>query len=71
MEYIHKKILSLKKEGKSIFLISADLEEVYNLSDRIAVIYNGEINNILDKNKTNIFELGLLMAGGSVNENKE
>ncbi len=68
MEYIHKQILKLKKEHKTILLISADLEEVYDLSDRIAVIYNGKINYILDKNKTNQLELGLLMTGGTLND---
>jgi simple sugar transport system ATP-binding protein len=68
MEYIHRQILQLKKEGKAILLISADLEEVYDLSDRIAVIYNGKINYILDKNQTNQLELGLLMTGGTLND---
>jgi len=68
MEYIHRQILKLKKEGKAILLISADLEEVYDLSDRIAVIYNGKINYILDKNQTNQLELGLLMTGGTLND---
>lgn len=71
MENIHHQILNLKDNGKSILLVSADLDEVYNLSDRIAVIYDGKIVKILDKEKTNQIELGLLMTGGELNENKE
>ncbi len=64
MEYIHHQLLKLKRERKAILLISADLDEVYNLSDRIAVMYNGEIVKVLHKHETNQKELGLLMAGG-------
>lgn len=64
MENIHHRILNLKKEGKSVLLVSADLDEVYNLSDRIAVMYDGKIVAVLDKNATNHIELGLLMTGG-------
>lgn len=66
MENIHHQLLNLKKEKKSVLLISADLDEVYNLSDRIAVMYDGQIVAMLDKNSTNHLELGLLMTGGKV-----
>lgn len=64
MENIHRQILALKEKGKAVLLISADLDEVYNLSDRIAVMYGGRIVAVLDKEKTNNLELGLLMMGG-------
>jgi ABC-type uncharacterized transport systems, ATPase components len=64
MEYIHHRILDLKKKGKAVLLISADLDEVYNLSDRIAVMYSGEIVAVLDKKATDQLALGLLMTGG-------
>ena len=68
MEYIHNQLLKLKTMKKAILLISADLDEVYNLADRIAVMYNGEIVNVFDKHKTNQKQLGLLMAGGKADE---
>ncbi|MCF0238707.1 MAG: ATP-binding cassette domain-containing protein, partial [Sphaerochaetaceae bacterium] len=61
-EYIHHQILELKEKGKAVLLISADLDEVMNLSDRIAVIYDGSIVKVFDS-KATANELGLAMAG--------
>ena len=63
-EYVHKKLVEIRNRGCAILLISADLDEILGLSDRIAVIYEGEIVAIKDPDKTNEQELGLLMAGG-------
>ena len=65
MEYIHEKILDTKNKGTGVLLISEDLNEILNLSDRIMVMYEGEIMGIIDrqKEKVNIEELGLMMAG--------
>ena len=65
MEYIHRMLLDLRDKGKAILLISADLDEIRSLSDRIAVIYEGRIvsENIADAYTE--LELGLLMAGGT------
>lgn len=65
MEYIHHRILDLKERGKAVVLISADLDEVMNLSDRIAVMYEGRIVAIKDKDDVTFDELGLLMTGGA------
>ena len=65
IEYIHGKLLEMRKENKAILLISADLDEVRSLSDRIAVIYEGRIVGEREPGKTNEEELGLLMAGGN------
>jgi simple sugar transport system ATP-binding protein len=65
IEYIHQKILEMREEDKAILLVSADLDEIRSLSDRIAVIYEGRIVGERDPQKTNEEELGLLMAGGS------
>lgn len=64
MEYIHRQLLRLRDEGKAILLISADLDEVRSLSDRIAVIYDGRIVSVQDADKTDELTLGLLMTGG-------
>lgn len=64
IEFIHKKLIEERDKGRAILLVSLELEEVLNVSDRIAVIYEGEIVAILDADKTDEQELGLLMAGG-------
>lgn len=63
IEYIHQRLVRERDAGKAVLLISFEMEEVLNLSDRIAVIYEGEIMGIVDANKTNENELGLMMAG--------
>lgn len=63
VEYIHKKILSQRDQGAGVLLISLELDEVMNLSDRILVMYNGEIVAELDPKKTNVQEIGLYMSG--------
>ncbi len=65
MEYIHEKLLEEKNKGAAILLISEDLNEIMHLSDRIMVMYEGEIMGIIDRSKENvdIEELGLMMAG--------
>ena len=63
IEYIHKKLLAMRDEGKAILLISAELEELKTLSDRIIVLYEGEIVARGDTDQLSEEELGLLMAG--------
>ncbi len=65
MEYIHERILDEKRKGAAVLLISEDLNEILNLSDRILVLYEGEIMGIIDRSKENlsIEDLGLMMAG--------
>lgn len=63
IEFIHKKIIEYRNKNKAVLLISADLQEVMSLSDRIAVIYEGKIVKILDAKGATEEELGLLMAG--------
>jgi simple sugar transport system ATP-binding protein len=62
-EYVRKKLVEMRDQGCAVLLISADLDEIWALSDRIAVIYEGEMVAIKDPEKTNEQELGLLMAG--------
>ncbi len=66
IQYVHKRLLELRNDGKAVLLISSDLDEILSLSDRIAVIYEGEIVAIEDPIKTNERRLGLLMAGHSL-----
>ena len=61
-EYVRQQLIEQKKTGCAVLLVSADLEEIKQISDRIAVIYEGEILGILDR-KAPINEIGLLMAG--------
>ncbi len=63
IEYIHKKLLSMRDEGRAILLISAELEELKTLSDRMIVLYEGEIVARGDAEEFSEEDLGLLMAG--------
>ncbi len=65
MEYVHEKLLDARNKGAGVLLISEDLHEILNLSDRIMVMYEGEIRGIIDasKEKVDIEEVGLMMAG--------
>ena len=68
-EFIWKEILEIAKAGAAILLVSHDLTEIMSISDRIAVIYDGEITGILDADKAEENQIGLLMTGGKVREN--
>ncbi len=68
IEFIHSKLIEERDKGRGVLLVSLELEEVINVSDRIAVIYEGEIVEIVDAADTNEQELGLLMAGGKKEE---
>ena len=62
-EFIHKELLKLRKSGVGILLISEELEEIMNLSDRIAVIFKGQNQAVLEKGEATTDKLGILMAG--------
>ncbi|MGN0975655.1 MAG: ABC transporter ATP-binding protein [Gemmiger sp.] len=63
IEYIHRQLVAERDAGCAVLLISLELDEVMNLSDRILVMYEGEITGELDPRSTNVQELGLYMAG--------
>ncbi len=65
-EFVHNQIMRVKAEGKAVLLVSLELSEVMNLSDRILVIYEGKIQAEFDPKKTTESEIGLVMAGGHV-----
>jgi ABC-type uncharacterized transport system ATPase subunit len=62
-EYIHQQMLQMREEGAAILLISADLDEVRGLSDRIGVLYQGKLVAEKDADAFTDQELGMLMAG--------
>ena len=66
IEYIHRQIVEMRDRGIAVLLISAELDEITSLSDRIAVMYHGKIVATMDADKAARAELGLLMAGSSL-----
>ena len=75
IEYVHKKIIEERDSGSAVLLISLELDEVMNLSDRILVLFEGEIVGELNPKEITYNELGLYMSGakrnvGDTNENK-
>lgn len=68
IEFIHKRLIEQRDNGKAVLLISFELDEIMNVSDRIAVIYEGKIIAIVDPKETTEQELGLLMAGSKRKE---
>ena len=70
IEYIHKRLISERDKGKAVLVVSFELDEILNLSDRIAVIHDGKIQGIVKPSETNKQELGVLMAGGELEKEK-
>lgn len=68
IEMIHNTILHERTKGKAILLVSAELSEIMALSDRIAVMYSGKLVGILNREDATIEKLGILMAGGKIDE---
>ena len=68
IEYIHKQLVKQRDEGRAVLLVSLELEEVMSVSDRILVMFEGEIVGELDPKKTTVEELGLYMAGAKREE---
>ncbi len=63
IEYIHSRLVAERDKGRAVLLVSLELDEVMNLSDRILVMYEGEIVGEFDPKQTDVQELGLYMAG--------
>jgi len=64
-EYLRKQLLQRRKEGGAVLLVSEDLEEIFELCDRIAVIFQGEFMGILNPDDPEISNIGLMMAGST------
>ena len=71
IEYIHKQLIAQRDAGKAVLLVSLELDEVMNVSDRILVMYEGEIVADVDPKKITTEELGLYMAGAKRSVNNE
>jgi ABC-type uncharacterized transport system ATPase subunit len=65
IEYIHSQIVAVRDKGAAVLLVSAELDEIMSLSDRIVVMYHGQIVATLDAQEATREGLGLLMAGSS------
>jgi len=65
IEYVHEQVLRMRSEGRGVLLISADLEELFLLADRILVMYRGKLVANLTVDETSVEEIGLLMLQGS------
>lgn len=68
IEFIHKRLIEQRDKGKAVLLLSLELDEIMNVADRIAVIYEGTIVGVVNPKETNEQELGMLMAGIKTNE---
>lgn len=62
-EFVHQTLMKQRNQGKSVILISADLEEILGLSDRVAVMFERKIIGVLDRKEADVFKIGLLMGG--------
>lgn len=67
-EYVRNRLLEERERGAAVFLVSTDLEEIWQLSDRIAVIYKGKIMGIVSRSDVTIETIGLMMAGSQKGE---
>ena len=63
IEFIHKQIVALRDAGKAVLLVSVELDEIMSLSDRIVVMFDGQLMGERDPGQTNERELGMMMAG--------
>lgn len=70
IEYIHKRLVNERDEGKAVLLVSLELDEILALSDRIGVMYDGKIVAVLMRKDATEKKLGILMAGGSLKDNE-
>ncbi|KHD37546.1 ABC transporter ATP-binding protein [Clostridium acetobutylicum] len=68
IEYIHKRIVEERDKGKAVLLVSLELDEILALSDRIAVMYDGKIVDVLERKDADEKKLGILMAGGNLDK---
>ena len=71
IEFVHKKLVEARDHGAGILLISVELEEILSLSDRILVMYNGKIVGELTAAEATDKKLGILMAGGTIQESED
>jgi len=68
IEFVHKTLIEARDEGAGVLLVSVELDEIMSLSDRVAVIYRGQILGEFDISEVTEEKLGILMAGGSLDD---
>ena len=68
IEFVHKSLVEQRDAGNAVLLVSLELDEVMNVSDRIAVMHEGQIVGIVNADETDENALGLMMAGGAKGE---
>ncbi|QIL46980.1 ABC transporter ATP-binding protein [Vagococcus coleopterorum] len=68
IEYIHKRLIEQRDNGKAVLCVSFELDEILNVSDRIVVMFEGTITGIVDPKETSEQELGMLMAGMTIDQ---
>ena len=71
IEFIHEAIVAQRDKGKAVLLVSFELDEIFNLSDRIAVISGGKLIDIVKTEDTDVHEVGLMMAGIKKDDKEE
>ena len=71
IEFIHQQIIGMRDRGAAVFLVSAELDEILSLSDRIGVLYRGSLVGVFDAADTTREQLGYLMATGSTPDTEE
>ena len=71
IEFIHKQLVASRDAGEAVLLVSLELDEVMDVSDRILVMYEGEIVGELDPKTATVQELGLYMSGAKRDERRE
>ena len=69
IEFVHKYLVEQRNKGRAVLLVSFELDEIMSLSDRIEVIFDGEITGSVPGAEADEKELGFMMAGGKKNEN--
>lgn len=68
IEYVHRALIEARDQGKAVLLVSLELDEVMDVSDRIAIIYSGAIVDTIDAQGADENHIGLMMAGGTSDE---
>jgi ABC-type uncharacterized transport system ATPase subunit len=66
IEFVHKTLIQARDTGAAVLLVSVELDEIFSLSDRIAVMFEGRIMGVIDRQDANEQDIGILMAGGSL-----
>jgi len=71
IEYVHQTLIENRKKGAAILLISTELEEILSLSDRITVLYEGELMGMVPRSEVDVEKMGLMMGGSKLDSNSQ